>query len=250
MAVFFILVRRELGTYFSTTTGYLVIAAVLLLLGISFVDLLDKLGDGPTHVPFTVLYFVTYYFWTILLLTSPVMTMRTFAHERSSGTYETLMTTPVSERQVVLAKFTGSLLFYLVTWLPFLAYALVIQHYSVGGLAFSPVLIGSTFLGLLLIGAFYMSLGCFASSLTQSQIVAAMLSYLMGLALFLLSLKPIYGDVASGTVAEVLKYLSMTEHMEDFARGILDTRAVALYVTGTTLFLFLTLKVVEARRWK
>ncbi len=250
MRAFTVLLRRELGGYFATTSGYLVMAAVLLLLGISFLDLLDQLGEEPNPAPFTVLFFSTYYFWTILLLTSPVMTMRTFAQEKSSGTYETLMTTPVSEGQVVAAKFTGALLFYLLTWLPFVGYTLVLQRFSVGGLAFSPPLVGSTFLGLLLIGSLYMALGCFASSLTQNQIVAAILSYLLGLALFLASLKAIYGELDSGFFGVVLKYVSLTEHMEDFARGIIDTRAIVFYVSTTALFLFLTLKVVECRRWR
>jgi len=93
-------------------TGYVIIASVLLLLGISFTSILSILNDNPTDVPLTELFYKSYYFWLILLLTAPVITMRSFASEKGSGTYETLMTTPVSDLQVVLAKFTGTLLFY------------------------------------------------------------------------------------------------------------------------------------------
>ena len=117
MRVYLTLVRRELGSYFASLTGYLIIAAVLLLLGLGFVDMLAKLNADPTHATVTEMFFVTFCFWIILLLTAPVMTMRTFALEKFSGTYETLMTAPVGDLAVVLAKFTGALLFYMLTWL-------------------------------------------------------------------------------------------------------------------------------------
>ena len=167
-----------------------------------------------------------------------------------SGTYETLMTAPVRDVEVVLAKFTGALFFYALTWLPFLGYILLAQRYATGGPAFAPQVLASTFAGLLLIGALYMALGCFASALTQSQIVAAMLSYLLGLALFVLSLRSLMGEPPSGWTGHFFQYLSMTEHMEDFARGMIDTRPVTLYLSLTVLFVFLTVKVVESRRWK
>jgi len=250
MRAFFTLVRRELSGYFSSFTGYLVIAAVLLLLGLSFAEMISKLSAYPTYSPMSELFFATYYFWLILLLTAPVMTMRAFSQEKFSGTYETLMTTPVSDLQVVLSKFTGSLLFYLFTWIPFLAYVLTAQFYSNRGAAVSPEVLASTFLGLLLIGALYMSLGCFASALTQSQIIAAITSYVLGLALFVLSLRAVFSDASDGMTAQVFDYVSMPEHMQDFARGIIDTRPVIFYLSLIVLFLFLTLKVVESRRWK
>src|SRR5688500_12933092 len=184
MRVYVTLVRRELGAYFASLTGYVIIAAVLLLLGLGFLDMLAKLNAEPSHAPVTEVFFVTFYFWIILLLTAPVMTMRTFALEKFSGTYETLMTAPVGDLSVVLAKFTGALLFYLFTWLPFLGYLVIVHRYATGTFHFDPQVLASTFLGLTLIGALYMALGCFASALTNNQIIAAMLSYALGLALF------------------------------------------------------------------
>ena len=120
MRTFLTLVRRELGGFFVSLTGYVIIASVLLLLGFSFTNMLAAMNGDPNGVlaPLTELFYSTLYFWLIVLLTAPVITMRSFALEKWSGTYETLMTAPVSDWQVVLAKFTGTLLFYMLTWLP------------------------------------------------------------------------------------------------------------------------------------
>jgi ABC-2 type transport system permease protein len=250
MQAYLTLVRRELGSYFASLTGYVIIAVILFLLGLSFTEMLARLNTEASGTPITELFFVTVYFWLILLLTAPVMTMRSFALEKFSGTYETLMTSPVKDLEVVLAKFTGALIFFSLTWLPLLIFALVIQHYSTGPVAFDPWVLASTFLGILLIGSVYISLGCFASALTRSQIVAAILSYALGLILFLASLRTLMAGESMHWSARVFDYVSMTEHMEEFARGIVDTRYVAFYLSLTMLFLFLTLKVVESRRWK
>jgi ABC-2 type transport system permease protein len=243
------LVRRELGGYFASYTGYLVVAAVLFLLGISFNDLLAKL-DSPTEMPLTEGFFVTFYFWIIFLLTAPVMTMRTFALEKFSGTFETLMTTPVGDAQVVLAKFTGAMVFYAIAWLPLLVYLAVVGRYSDDPAALDFRIVASTFLGILMIGSVYMALGCFASSVTRSQTVAAMFSYALGLGLFLLSLRALGASSMSGWTAKIYYHISMTEHLAAFARGVIDTRVLVFYATLTIGFLFLTCKVVESRRWK
>ena len=160
------------------------------------------------------------------------------------------MTTPVSDWQVVLAKFTGTLMFYLLTWLPLLACIAVVRHISREPTVFDPRTTASTFLGILLIGCLYMSLGCFASALTRSQIIAAMNSFVLGLGLFLLSLRSMDPTPASDWVGKVFSYISLNEHLGDFARGVVDTRHVVFYLSVTAFFLFLTLKVVESRRWK
>lgn len=250
MQAYWTLVRRELGGYFASFTGYVTAAAVLFLLGLSFTEMLERLNTEPSATPLTELFFVTVYFWLILLLTAPVMTMRSFALEKASGTYETLMTAPVRDLEVVLAKFSGALLFFLLTWMPLLLFVLAVRRYSTGPVAVDPWAMASTFLGILLLGGVYISLGCFASALTRSQIVAAILSYVLGLALFLASLRSLMTGADAGWTGDLFQYISMTEHMEDFARGIVDTRSLVFYLSLTLLFLYLTLKVVESRRWK
>ena len=110
MRVFWVLLRRELGTFFLSLTGYVIIAAVTLLTGLSFVVLVHNLGPGPATMTVTEMFYSTFFFWLILLLATPVITMRLFALEKASGTFETLMTTPVSDVQVVAAKFTAAMI--------------------------------------------------------------------------------------------------------------------------------------------
>ena len=128
MQAYWALVWRELGSFFKSWTGYIIIAGVMFLLGFSFWSMLEGLNSEPTPVPITQLFYETLYFWLILIVVAPLITMRSFALEKSSGTYETLMTTPVGDAQVVLAKFTGALLFYLILWLPLLACVGIVRY--------------------------------------------------------------------------------------------------------------------------
>lgn len=249
MRVFLTLLRRELSGYFSSFSGYVIIAAVLFLLGLSFNDILSKL-DEPTEMPLTEGFFITFYFWMVFLLTAPVMTIRSFALEKLSGTYETLMTSPVSDFGVVLAKFCGALIFFALTWLPLLAYLLIVRRYTDDPAALDMRVVASTFLGIMLLGAVYMALGCFASSLTRSQTVAAMVSYALGLSLFLLSLRALASSPVVSWHVNVYSHIAMTQHLEQFARGAVETRVIAYYLSLIVFFLFLTWKVVESRRWR
>jgi ABC-2 type transport system permease protein len=245
------LIRRELGSHFLSLTGYVIITTVLVLLGFSFMDILSKLNGTPVDSPVTEVFYVTLYFWLILLLTTPVITMRTFALEKFTGTYETLMTTPVSDITVVLAKFIGSWIFYGITWLPLLIYMLILGRYiNTPAAALDPYAVATTFLGIMLIGALFISLGCFASAITRSQLIAAALSYAFGLTLFLLSLRSLVPMPAKGWEAQLFNHISMGEHMQDFARGVVEFSSVTYYVSMTVVFLFLSWKAVESRRWK
>jgi ABC-2 type transport system permease protein len=250
MQAYWTLTRRELAGYFMSVTGYIIIAAAMFLMGFSFVVLLVNLQQEPTSMPVTEVFYITPFFWYILLLATPVITMRLFAQEKFSGTFETLMTTPVSDLQVVLAKFTAALVFYVVLWLPLLACLLTVRHYTSDPTAFDAGAVGSTFLGILLLGCLFISLGCCASALTRSQVTAAMISLGFGASLFLLAVLAGKSSTSAGWPDQVLSCFTLFEQMHDFARGIVDTRPVVLLVTLTWFFLFLTLRVVESRRWK
>ncbi|MFM7818318.1 MAG: ABC transporter permease [Verrucomicrobiota bacterium] len=250
MRVFMALVRRELAGAFNALTGWVVMAATALLTGISIVDLVTKLSDRPTDSPVTELFYQSAYFWVILLVVSPVITMRTFAAEKSSGTYEALMTTPVGDWQVVLAKYTGSMLFFGLVWLPLFGVLLILRQVTGEVGLLDPGSTAGAFLGVMLIGSVYMALGCFASSMTRSQIIAAMVSFLLGIGLWIVSLRPVSTNVGDGRWARLLDEMSLLRHMDDFARGILDSRHIVFHLTMTLLFLFLTQRVVESRRWK
>ena len=128
---------------------------------------------------------------------------------------------------------------------------LLLQRYTKGaGSVLDLTTLSSTFLGIVLIGSVYVAMGCFASALTRSQLMAAALSYALGLTLFLLSMRSLVPIPASGWESEFFEHLAMTTHMQDFARGVVEISSLTYYVTLTLLFLFLTTRVVESRRWK
>jgi ABC-2 type transport system permease protein len=253
MKIFWTLTRRELAAFFFSVTGYVIIAAIALLLGLSFVVLVAGVANRTFTAPVTEMFYSTFYFWLILLLATPVITMRLFALEKSSGTFETLMTTPVGDLQVVLAKFTAAVFFYLVAWLPLLACLFVVQHFTNQSGAMDAGTVGGMYLGIFLMGCVFLSLGCLASALSQSQMTAAMISFVLGISLFSLAYLAKSAGPKLTTAhwqAQALSYFNMFDQMEDFARGAVDTRAVIFYATATFFFLFLTLRVVESRRWK
>ena len=249
MRIFWTLLRRELSSFFISLTGYVIIAAVTLIVGSSFVMLIRNMGTDPFSMPVTELFFNSLMYWLLLILIGPVITMRLFAQEKASGTFETLMTTPVGDLEVVAAKFTAAVFFYMVAWLPSLAGLVIIQHFTnqprpdwgmVGGL----------YLGIFLSGCLFLSIGCLASSLTRSQMVAAMVSLAVGVVLFILAYMAQVIPATATAEADVLFYFNLFKQMEDFTRGVVDTRSVIFYLTATFWFLFLTLRVVESRRWK
>lgn len=248
MNVYFTLLRRELASFFFSLSGYVIIAAVALLTGMSFVVLLQNLGSDPTPIPVTEMFYGTYYFWLVVLLATPVITMRLFALEKATGTFETLMTAPVGDVAVVAAKFTAALFFYLIAWLPLLASLFIVRHFTQQAAALDWRTLGGTYLGIALVGGLFLALGCFASSLTRSQMAAAMISFVLGVALFSLGFLAL--ALPPNSDWQVLAYFNLFEQMRDFARGVVDTRAVVFYLSATLVFLFLTLRVVESRRWK
>lgn len=251
MRAYWTLVCRELGAQFFSWAGYVIIAVVLFLLGLSSVDLLQRLNEGePIDQPLTGVFYGTWYLWLILMLATPVITMRSFALEKFSGTYETLMTTPVSDWQVVMAKFSGALAFYALMCLPLLSWLFLAKPFSNNSAVLDSGTIAATFLGILLWGSLYISLGCLASAITRSQIIAAIISMAAGVSLFLLSYISGAFTSQTGWKAQLFAHVGLTEYMQDFARGVVDSRPLVFYLSFTLLFLFLTLKVVESRRWK
>jgi ABC-2 type transport system permease protein len=250
MQPFLTLVRRELGMCYVSLIGYVIVAAIQFLLGLSFVIVLRALVNKPFDVPVTEAFFNNGLFWLVMLLAPPIITMRTFAQEKSSGTYETLMTTPVGDAQVVLAKFTGALCFFMSAWLPLLAYPFLLKRFSVDLSQVDTGALGGTFLGIFLFGSLYIALGCFASSLTRNQLIAATVSFAIGMVMFLLGFLALLEPLQTGWQHQLASHISMIEHMRDFSRGVIDTRHVVLYLTLTVFFLFLNVKVVESRRWK
>jgi ABC-2 type transport system permease protein len=249
MKIFLTLFRRELAAFFFSVTGYVIIAAAAFLIGLSFVVLTVGLPTGTSAMPVTELFYNTYFFWLIVLLAAPVITMRLFALEKFSGTFETLMTTPVGDLQVVAAKFFAALFFYMVLWLPLLACLFIVQRFA-NQSALDAGTVGGMFLGIFLVGGLFLALGCFASALTRSQTAAAMIAFVLGASLFSLGFLAEAIPVTAQWESHVFGFFNLFDQMSDFARGVVDTPAVIFYVSGAFLFLFLTFRIVESRRWK
>jgi len=248
--IFWTLLRRELAAFFFSLTGYVIIAATTFLIGLSFVVLINGLGSDSSPAPVTELFYQTLFFWLILLLAAPIITMRLFALEKYSGTFETLMTTPVGDLQVVAAKFAAAILFYMVTWVPMLACLFTVRHFTNQTGALDGGTVGGMYLGIFMVGCLFLSLGCFASAISRTQMAAAMISFVLGVTLFSLGFLAEALPATAQWQSQALSYFGLFEQMHDFARGVVDTRTVVFYVSATFFFLFLTLRAVESRRWK
>jgi ABC-2 type transport system permease protein len=179
----------------------------------------------------------------ILLLLMPLMTMRLFAEERRSGTIELLLTYPVRDGVVLLAKYLAALALYAIMLALTLLYPAMVVYFTRP--EWGPLLTG--YLGLLLMGATFLAVGIFASSLTENQIVASITTFGVLLFLWVVGWSAEY---VGGSWGRVLSHLSLLDHFDTFARGVLDTKDVIYYVDVTVVALFLTLRSLEARRWK
>lgn len=237
------LVGRELVAYFSSPLAYVVLTLFLFTHGYIFKEIVRAL-NMPTAAPGAVLeiLFTNVFFWIINLVFLPAITMRLIAEERSAGTLEVLLTSPVSEAQVVVSKFIAGMVFYLFLWLPTIIFVAILRSHS----TLDPGPIAAGYLGVFLVGLLFIAIGLFASSLVRSQIVAALLAFAMLLVLFLVGLFSTYYGAES--FKPIATYVSVFEHMRDFAKGIVDTRHIVFPVTLTGLFLFLATKAVEARK--
>ena len=250
MSVFRALLRRELSAFFQGPTGFIIIAAVMFLIGLGFLVLLSGLNGEATPMPITQVFYGTYFFWVILLLIAPVITMRSFAMERASGTYESLMTAPVGDWQVVLSKFAGALIFYMILWVPLLTCSVVVRFYVGESAVLGLGTMFTSALGILMVGCLYMSIGCFASALTRNQAVAAVSGFALGAALFFTGFFSYFAGDRTDWLSQLARHISLANHMESFTRGMIDLGAIVFFLSLTGLFLYLTHKVVESRRWK
>ena len=221
----------------------------LIVEGYSFWNLASMLAMGSSEVTVMSQFFGTVFFWIPFLIVVPVLTMRLFAEEKRTQTIEMLLTAPVTDLQVVLAKYLGVLSFYVCMWLPTLSYAYILRVFSseTAPIDFGTMLGG--YLAALLMGMFYLSVGLFCSALTREQIVAAIMCFTVMFVMFFVGLLPAYPYVQSEFVKRVCTYGSPFIHMLDFSRGSVDTRPIVFYVSGTILVLFFVHRALETRKW-
>ncbi len=250
MRKFYALLAREVRGYFHSPIAYVVLVFFLFISGVNFsYFVVPYMNQRAMEVSAEVLFFNWVLFWIPFVLIFPLITMRLFAEEFRLGTIEPLMTAPVRDLQVVLAKFFGALLFYIALWIPTLLYFVILQKIA-GQAAPSPGVFWGPYLMLLLLGMFYISIGCFTSVLTTNQIIAAVVSFVIITLLFLVGLIQFVLLDVSSEMREALGYFSAIEHMGTYSRGIIDTRPIVLYLSMTVFVLTLTYQAFQSRKWR
>lgn len=252
------LYRKELRSYFTTPFGWVILAFILVMQGLSLTFALKLFRDTPQKESLLFHIINSPIFWFFFMFLFPLLTMRSFAEEEKTGTLETLLTAPVKTGQVVIAKFLAAYSFYIFLWLPVLLYPPIsdIANFAVSSIegVQSPMHITYTFADiigtysiLLLIGAWFSALGILASSLTNSQIIAGIISIGILVLVFFMGYVPVvWGEFPA---ASIFHYISSVEHLDNFTRGLMDTRPVIFYITATILTLAITARIVDHRRW-
>jgi ABC-2 type transport system permease protein len=230
--------KRELNAYFASPVAYVVSAAFLVVMGLLFgfvlgaplqyreANLSPVLGSAPV----------------ILLLVAPALTMRLLSEEQRSGTIELLLTAPVRDWEVVLGKFLASLGLYLTMLALTLYYPLLLIVFGNPDRG----ILASGYLGVVLLGASFLSIGLLASSLTQNQVVAAMISFGLILLLWLVSF---LSNIVTGQAADIITYVSIIGHYGDFMKGLVSSKDVIYYLSIIAGALFLATRSLETRRW-
>lgn len=250
MSKFLTLLGREVKSFFYSPIAYVVMFFVLLITGFNFYIGVSLLNRGPTDVTVIEAFFNTVLFWIAYLLVFPLITMRSFSEEFKMGTIETLMTAPVRDWQVVLSKWLGCVIFYVILWLPSLLYFGSFEWLTNTQAAHAAGAYWGSYLLLLLMGMFYISIGCLASVLTRNQIIAAVISFC---AVTLLLFAGLLGFIVLNVTPSfraLVGYFSAVEHMGEFSKGIIDSRPIVFYTTMTVLMLVLTHQVFQSRKWK
>jgi ABC-2 type transport system permease protein len=252
--------RREMHSYFVSPIAYIVVGVFLLLAGFFFYSYTTGIIDYGTQaqmqsmrggtppeidMPGMLLRGFLGITSTIVLFMIPMLTMGMYAEERKRGTMELLMTSPLTEFHIVFGKWLAALTLYLIMLAPTFLYHVIIRFFSDPKLPWKILLSG--YLGAILLGAVLIAIGAWISSLTENQIVAAVITF--GVFLILLVVDQLVRNSTS-MIGEVLSYISILRHYEDFTRGVIDTTSVIFYVTFTILGLFLTLRTLDSMRWR
>lgn len=248
MRTFLTLWRREVAALWVSPVAYILTTMFLVVMGVGFWFVASyRLVDGASiYDVLRALYGGVA--WFALLMVVPVLTMRSFAEEKRSGTLETLLTAPVRDAEVVLAKFMGLVTLYVLMWAPTAGYLVILNHVNDAPTPLDAGAMGATYLGLLFIGMFFLSIGLLCSALTQNVIVAAISTFACIGVIFIGGFLPEVS--ASPLLRRLTEPYSPILHMLDFARGLVDTRALVLYGSGTWVMLAATVRVLESRRWR
>lgn len=230
--------RRELGAYFNSPIAYVVVSVFLALSALLFFNLLFEHGDAEVRDLFSG-------FWPPLLfaIVGPAVAMRLLAEERGNDTLEVLLTMPVTDWQVVIAKYLAALMVFLFAMVMMGVFVATVAW--LGPLDKGPVWTG--FLGLFLTGALYIAIGLMTSSFTKNQIVAFIIAVLFCLLLWMIG--KLIGFMPSN-LQNILAWLGIDTHLDNLAKGVLETRDIVYFLSLIGLCLLITQTNLESRRWR
>jgi ABC-2 type transport system permease protein len=244
---------KELRSYFASPIAYIIIGLFALLFGWFFYVYLHvfvqqsqrmgMMGGGNVNVNEQMIRGVLQNAAVIILFVMPMITMRTYSEEKRSGTIELLLTSPLTDFEIIFGKFLGAMGLYCAMLLVTLIDVAIL--FRLGNPEWRPVAAG--YLGLLLMGGCFISVGLLISSLTKNQIVAGFMTFAVFLMLWVINW---LADSSGPTGQAVLSFLSITDHFDDFTKGIIDTKHLTYYLSFITFGLFLTAKSVDSERWR
>jgi ABC-2 type transport system permease protein len=227
--------KKELRSYFNSAVAYIVITVFLLIAGWFFSSQFFLMGQATVRTVFAIIP------W-IFIVFVPAITMRTIAEEKKTGTIELLVTMPTRDLDIVLGKFLAALTLLGIAIAFTLAYALTAG--MLGNLDTGATFAG--YVGLILLGAAFLAIGLFASSMTENQIVALIIGVVIIFALFILDWVTIF---LPGPLASIFEFLSLNYHFNSIARGVIDSRDVIYYLSMTGFALALSVRALESRKW-
>ncbi|MFA7360116.1 MAG: ABC transporter permease [Candidatus Kapaibacterium sp.] len=227
--------KKELKSYFTSPVAYIIMVVFLIITGWFFTSGLFVGGIVTMRSVFDIIPF-------ILLFFIPAISMRTFSEEKKSGTIELLLTKPLSDFDIVLGKFLSTLTLAALTLLPTVVY--VISLTFLGPIDIGPII--SAYIGLILMAGIYIGVGIFASSMTENQVVAFIISFLIIFILFMLNKILVF---LPSPLVSTLEYISSDYHFGSISRGVIDTKDIIYYFSGITILLLLTKTSLESRKW-
>jgi ABC-2 type transport system permease protein len=248
--------QKELKAYFASPIAYIVIGLWALMYGYFFVALMNFFvrqsmqmnqfgmqGPQAMNVNQQLIRPLLQNVLILILFLMPMVTMRAYAEEKRSGTIELLLTSPLTDFQIIVGKFLGAMALYgcmLAVTLIHIGLLFIYGHPE-----WKPIV--TAYIGLLLMGGCFIAVGLFISSLTRNQIVAGMVTFAVFLMLWIITW---IGSFSGPTVDKLTQYLSIVDHFDDFGKGVLDTTHIIYYVSFITFGLFLTAKSVDMERWR
>jgi len=230
----FTVAKKEISTYFKSPIAYILIGLFMLMISIMFYTPFS-IGSGD-FMP------VLQNMGFFLIFLVPIMTMRILAEDRKNGTEVLLLTSPTSLTQIILGKFLAMYFVFLVITILSMIYPII--NFAYGGV-FTVQLVGG-YIGFLLLGASFVAIGVFASAVTENQIVAAIISFVT---LLIMWMADAFSTQVGGIIGTIMGWISLLSRYDIFTKGILGLPEIAYFILFTGLFIFLTIRVIERRRW-